>query len=31
MELLAEINAMKLSASDTLFGLEEHLYNLWDL
>lgn len=31
MELLKEISSMKLDPSETLFGLAEHLYKLWEL
>jgi hypothetical protein len=30
-DVLNEINGMKLSASDTLLGLQGHLFGLWDL
>ena len=31
MELLKEISSMKLDPGETLFGLAEHLYKLWEL
>ena len=31
MKLVKDINEMKLSASESLFGLSEHLHKLWEL